>query len=849
MRFVYQSLRPDLQPTVSLRLSVALILAGAPLVSQAQSASAQTNQLQEVVVTATRHEEQLSKVAVSVSAYTQDTMDQKGIKDFTDIVRFTPGLSIDQTGTNNISIRGISSSGGSGTTGIYIDDTPIQMRSLGFNPDDTLPKTFDLDRVEVLRGPQGTLFGSGSEGGTVRYILTQPSLTKQSTYARGELSYTRYGDPSEEIGVAHGAPIINDVLGYRASLWYRHDGGWINRVDPTTGDVVDANANRADALTARLALILAPNDRLTISPSVFYQNNRKHDTSTYWEAYSNPSAGRFNNANPDRVAVPDEFYLMALKVDADIGKARFVSNTSYYNRSETTGYEGTVYNLSFYQGLGWPAAFDAGSVLTPAPLSFANPNGYPLIDSKGIHLPAGFTNYRSPATIQNGQQSITQEFRLESTDPDSRYTYTVGAFWQLTRESSLEEIHDPLGNAFLANLFGLSNTPDNTATQQIFGVNTLPNGDAYYNQNTSHDRQLAGFGEVGYKFTDTLKATLGGRYSRSSFDLNHYADGPENYGPTTPLGASAPGPIAISASESKFTPKAGLSWQVTPRDLYYATYANGYRAGGANAPLPPFCQQGLEQDGYFHGAPSAYKSDTTQSFEVGSKNNLGGRFRIASSLYYTKWNNIQQSVYVPGGCGLQFTDNLGTAVAKGFDTQIDAIVGSFNIEGAIGYTDARFVKTSKNNIAIEGDAISGQSAINGAPGTSAPWTISAGVQYNLTWAQHDAYVRMDYQFTSRNPWLAPVQDPQSVQYTSNTGTQISPSLSSTGFLQLRSGLTLGDWQLALFVDNLTNAHPITNYERSFTDSFNPNQGSVPLPQYNQYTFRPMTVGLTATFRH
>src|SRR6202034_1756558 len=99
------------------------------------------------------------------SAFTQEDMDEKGVKDFTDIVRYTPGVSIDQTGTNAISIRGISSSGGAGTTGIYIDDTPIQMRSVGFNPDDTLPKTFDLQRVEILRGPQGTLFGAGSEGG------------------------------------------------------------------------------------------------------------------------------------------------------------------------------------------------------------------------------------------------------------------------------------------------------------------------------------------------------------------------------------------------------------------------------------------------------------------------------------------------------------------------------------------------------------------------------------------------------------------------------------------------------------------------------------------------------------
>src|ERR1700675_430028 len=165
--------------------------AGAPA---AESSTARGG-LQEVVVTPPRHEESLSKVPISVTALTQETMDQKGIKDFLDIARFTPGVTIDSSATNAISIRGISSSGGAGTTGIYINDTPIQMRSVGFNPDDALPKTFDLDRVEVLRGPQGTLFGAGSEGGTVRYILTAPSLTKESTYARGEVSYTQDGSP------------------------------------------------------------------------------------------------------------------------------------------------------------------------------------------------------------------------------------------------------------------------------------------------------------------------------------------------------------------------------------------------------------------------------------------------------------------------------------------------------------------------------------------------------------------------------------------------------------------------------------------------------------------------------
>src|ERR1700676_1535450 len=146
--------------------------------------------LEEIVVTATRREESISRVPISITALSQEMIDQKGIRDFSDVARYTPGVAFDNSQTNQISIRGISSSGGSGTTGIYIDDVPIQVRNLGFNSDDTLVKLFDLDRVEVLRGPQGTLFGAGSEGGTVRYITTQPSLTKSSVYAKAETSYT-----------------------------------------------------------------------------------------------------------------------------------------------------------------------------------------------------------------------------------------------------------------------------------------------------------------------------------------------------------------------------------------------------------------------------------------------------------------------------------------------------------------------------------------------------------------------------------------------------------------------------------------------------------------------------------
>src|SRR5205814_7387175 len=180
---------------------------------QTQGSDASPGPLQEVIVTATRRAESLSKVPISVTALTQESLDERGIKDFSEVARFTPGVNFDNSGTNNISIRGISGSGGAGTTGIYLDDTPIQMRALAFNPDEALPKAFDMERVEVLRGPQGTLFGAGSEGGTVRYITTQPSLTRMTVYSRNEVSYTTHGDPSFETGVAAGGPVIDGKLG------------------------------------------------------------------------------------------------------------------------------------------------------------------------------------------------------------------------------------------------------------------------------------------------------------------------------------------------------------------------------------------------------------------------------------------------------------------------------------------------------------------------------------------------------------------------------------------------------------------------------------------------------------
>src|SRR6185312_533695 len=211
-----------------------------------------------VVVTATRRAESITKVPESVSAFTAARLDQLNAKSIADLVAFTPGVNYDET-TKNISIRGVNSSAGDATTGIYIDDTPIQLRTLGFGSDNTLPAVFDLERVEVLRGPQGTLFGAGSEGGTVRYITPQPSLSDYSAYAKSEVSGTQDGAPSYELGAAVGGGIIDDKLGFRVSAWGRHDGGWIDKVDyMDPSHVLQSNTNDVDTYVVRAALTWKP---------------------------------------------------------------------------------------------------------------------------------------------------------------------------------------------------------------------------------------------------------------------------------------------------------------------------------------------------------------------------------------------------------------------------------------------------------------------------------------------------------------------------------------------------------------------------------------------------------------
>jgi iron complex outermembrane recepter protein len=806
---------------------VALMLVSHSAHAQQQAAATDTAapaSLQEITVTATRREESLSKVPISVTALTQEALDDRGVKDFQEIARFTPGVSFDNSGTNNISIRGISGSGGAGTTGIYLDDTPIQMRALAFNPDEALPESFDIDRVEVLRGPQGTLFGAGSEGGTVRYITTQPSLTRTSVYSREELADTQGGAPSYEGGAAVGGPVVDGVFGARLAVSWRRDGGYINNINPVTLQQVEKDANFRDRLLIRLSGLWAPSDSWTVSPSIYYQDAQRNNIDNYWPLYSNPSSGHFTDGDPTLRKIPDRFYLTSLKVQGDLGFAQFISNTSYFHRTEQSGYEGTLYNLGYYQTF-------IGSQT--------------LVDAGGIHLPAGALNYTSPSTVDNGQQNITQEFRLQSNDSASKMLWTTGVFITINRQTYLEQIHDPLLNELTVALTGQPYTDIFTddSGNPVTYVPGYPN-DSYFLQTYAKDKQYAAFGELTYSFTDWLKGIAGVRFSKNEYSFDTYTGGPQLF--------SQPRYGSGNNSQNATTPRLGLQAQVDPNNLYYVTWAKGFRPGGANNPLPQAaCAEDFQTLGISQ-APATYGSDTVQSFEVGAKNNIANRIHLATSIYYIKWNNIQQTV-IPPVCQISFIANLGQAVAKGADLQADiAVTDHFNVELTAGYTDARYTADSRLSptettpVVANGDAITGPASETGGGQPTAPVTATLGLEYKFTAFARSAFVRADGEYKGRAKWVTPGQDPGSLQY--DTGNFTLPG---TVYTSMRTGMDFGEWQVSAFVENLANLHPIIDYNNTICPS------DVTTPACSQsggerllreYTWRPRTYGMTFIYR-
>ncbi|MEP7004728.1 MAG: TonB-dependent receptor [Sphingomonas bacterium] len=763
----------------------------------------------DILVTATRKTTALSRTPASIVAKDRQELDAQGIRSIADLASLTPSITFGQsavqygTGQSTISIRGVNSQSGIPTTGVYIDDTPIQTR-VGVSPSlgNAYPDVFDLERIEVLRGPQGTLFGSGSVGGAIRFILPKPNYDSASIYARTELATTKHGSPSYEAGFAVGAPIVEGKVGFRASVWYRRDGGNIDRLDPYTHDLVQKDSNHTESFSARLAVGWHATDNLTLTPSVFFQDQKIADGSRFELATSDIHDGNLRMSLNQR-AEPhkDRFVLPALKAELDLGGLSLISDTSYFHRTTNTINDDTSLSYVFSGG-------------------FA-----------GGPFPSGFEDY-APHTVNDTKQTaFTQELRMQGNSANDRLNWIVGLFYQKSYVRDQYRSYDPrLLDVINLGQAQIGDPPFASLTDSFFGTELYQGLYSVFQRNEHRDRQYAAYAQADYKIIDRLKVTAGLRYTIAKYAFTGFGAGPV-------LATDGQTDTANTTSKT-LTPKFGISFQADRNNLFYASASKGVRGPGVSPPVGANCIADAAAIGFDPFATLDVKPDSIWSYEVGSKNRLfGGKVAIDGSAYHIDWKNVQTLFALPQ-CTIQTALNLGSAKIDGFDLAVSVKpAAGLTVGGSVSYIHARYTTP------IFGP---GDPNIPNAPNVIirpagepfplvAPWTIALNVEYEHQVGNAQLYGRTDLSLTShvtKPVPHTPLYDPT------------LPRSPSTSQLDLRIGsrfkLSSGkDLDLSVFVNNVTNSMPLLAL-------FHENPAST---YYRAGTFRPRTVGVTLILRN
>ena len=795
--------------------------------------------LEEITVTATRVSDSVNRVPLAVTAQTQRALDQQGIRTIADLEATVPSLRLsgqEGSGLATVSIRGIrQTSSTAATTGFYLDETALQKRAAaGFGSANgtPIPPLFDLERVEVLRGPQGTLFGGGSEGGTIRYIQPEPGLTEYSSYARAQWMQTKDGDPSYEAGAAVGGPIVQDKLGFRASVFGRENGGYIDLTDYRTGQVYQENANNNKIRMGRLAFAWAPTGASKLTLSYFASHD---ETDSLGNGY--------NLDIPGTLSVPSLCFDVAAASSLPVGlpgrtiPQPFAAGPGCAGRAGQAGiYVTPAYtvgplDLERYQSL----------VLGPTPtetslqvgslnwqwsinddLHLTAVTSYIQDRTKGqspqnfhqsflSYAAAGFAHYAVPGepvltipggvllnpnitgtpnglglgayietNTRNSRNGLSQEVRLASS-ADKRFSYVVGAYFARTN-AVVSQRADASDLGFIQ-MTGLS-------IEQRFGV---PNPGFFAQiHETDKDTETAAFANVTFKATEQLRLLAGVRVThiKTEFDQTNYGPNGFTLAPSLADGSLVVGEIA----ETPITPKVSVQYLFTPDDFLYVTASKGFRAGGVNQVFSSagqgqlFGQYGLTKN----VLPTTYSSDSVWNYELGGKFGfLDGRAQINAAVYELRWKDVQTNVFI-GGDG--FVANVPSARSRGAEAEAQwRPVRMLTFNAAASYIKAEYTSTLKYPGGRGLDLFAAQ---DGQAFAQPKWSADVGARLDIPLASADAslYARLDYRWLDKFD-IAP---PGSPNYTPDSST-----VPSTQNINLRLGFERDSFDVNLFVNNLT----------------------------------------------
>ena len=619
---------------------VAFFALSNPVLAQSGTAgsSADENSDDTIVVTATRREENLQDVPLSVTAFSQAELTEKGIVGYEGLAFETPGAILNKptANLNTFSVRGIATNGYQAnlqnSVAVYIDELPISANGNSTQLDTTL---FDVERVEFLRGPQGTLFGSGSLAGAIRYITKSPDLKNFDAAALVDFGLTDDDSFRQRYNAMLNIPLISDTLAVRAVGFYRNEEGWVTNI----GTGVE-NANTAVNWGGRLIILWEPNDWASLRFMALHEESDPKDAGLINPALGGGDRETRNSRRPDKYGGNLDSYNATL--DLDLGFADFTSSTTY-----------SIYDQSF------------------------------IIDLDATF--GGFVPFALDAFAFD--DAFVEEVRFVSTT-DSRFEWVLGGFYYYKRRDvDLFYRSDP---AFLA----------------ARGMTGLP--DEYYQRAFNHvvTHELAGFGELTYRFSDKFWLTAGLRYG--TLDVQGFTTGGYNsnyltnalFGITGPLTTTpilpAVGPVGKEKGPSY---KFSASFKPVDNITAYATYSTGFRTPAVNA------RAGLPSaiDPNDIVIPFGATSDNLKNYEIGVKGVwYDGKLSANLAAYLIDWENIQvQANRVSDS--VQFATNIGAARSKGFEFEINASpIDGLNIGVNGSINDTEVTELTPEEAAISG---------------------------------------------------------------------------------------------------------------------------------------------------
>ncbi|PRC93212.1 TonB-dependent receptor [Solimicrobium silvestre] len=777
----------DAQPAVPVAEAASVDQTPAPEVKQsaaAASAAAKSGGIQTVVVTAQKRKEDASKVPLSISVLGGDELTSQHIGDYADITRAIPNISFsggggggdagDGPGLSNIEIRGISSSAGAATVGIYMDDVSMTVANL-YSMGSAEPKFFDLDHVEILRGPQGTLYGSSSMGGTIKFITNQPNLKEQTTDVYTEFSSFKGGKDSYTGNVVFNQPLTPGELALRVGIQGGHQGGYIDQVN-ANGNVIDSGINWQDDSVLHLAMKWAPTKNLTITPSVFYQKVKTGDTDvSYTQVLESgqqngiilppyQTSKIMHEPGSDELLVPS----LTISYGTDLGDLTAV--TSYFKRTFSRIQDGSETN----------------SVQLGTSGSYIDNVNYPAFGAAVAALP-------SAVTLNNQVAQFSQEIRFASKQYEpggSPITWLVGAYAANEHTSIIENDYVYGLNKTFSN-FGLSPTDPTVFVPGTY-LPGFPSDNTFAGGYKFHDTQQSIFGEMSYYFVPTVHATVGLRYLHAQEVFSSFQSLFYNGGNTT---------NDSTQSGNKSTPKLSVIWEVSPTSSVFASAAEGFRVGGNNDAVPAtLC--GLPGPN-----PLSFNSDSLWSYEVGNKSRfLDNKVTFNSSLFYVKWKNMQQEIELP--CSFDYNVNVGSATSYGAEVELKVKpISSLLIDLAGGYTHATLDNSDGAETGVAG-AVAGAN-IPGVPRYNIALTTT--YNYDIT-DNYFGFLRGAARWTgASNGGFSELPNSNGTITPPNLFAGVpNPDFNRPAYhtIDASTGVSWGAWEATLFVKNMFNNNMI-----------------------------------------